>query len=425
MKKIVLALVAVMLSGEDLKQIVELSKNSNLANISKLNVEISSLKEQSVKSAYMPSLSLEGGYVNSSGDRGVLSPAQIGKISANVDFVIYDGGKREASIEALRLLSGGEILKTEDRLNFIALSVARLYFYAVAIDSAIEAKQKQIIFLNNLKDKLERFLNAGLAATDEYEAVKAKFHLASVEKLNLEREKARILNDIALFTNAQVAPQSGSRIDLNGTSENKNPKILALQNDFLASLQDVKVASSFNFPTIFLKNSVTFYRAKYDNDYSTLGSYEPFFRSFENKIFKKSGVKNEFALGFRLSLFDFGKTNKDRQIKQIKAHQALLNLEQNRLENSLKSKNLKDELKILQEKLKAEKSAFKASESSFDAVFKKYEVGLAGYADMLESLAQKFKTLADVSLNENEIEIKKAEILYESGEDILNRIIND
>ena len=44
---------------------------------------------------------------------------------------------------------------------------------------------------------------------------------------------------------------------------------------------------------------------------------------------------------------------------------------------------------------------------------------------MLESLAQKFKTLADVSLNENEIEIKKAEILYESGEDILNRIIND
>ena len=198
-----------------------------------------------------------------------------------------------------------------------------------------------------------------------------------------------------------------------------------MQNDFLASLQDVKVARSFNFPTIFLKNSVTFYRAKYDNDYSTLGSYEPFFRSFENKIFKKSGVKNEFALGFRLSLFDFGKTNKDRQIKQIKAHQALLNLEQNRLENSLKLKNLKDELKILQEKLKAEKSAFKASESSFDAVFKKYEVGLAGYADMLESLAQKFKTLADVSLNENEIEIKKAEILYESGEDILNRIIND
>ena len=252
-----------------------------------------------------------------------------------------------------------------------------------------------------------------MAATDEYEAVKAKFHLASVEKLNLEREKAGILNDIALFTNAQVAPQSGSRIDLNGTSENKNPKILALQNDFLASLQDVKVASSFNFPTIFLKNSVTFYRAKYDNDYSTLGSYESFFRSFENKIFKKSGVKNEFALGFRLSLFDFGKTNKDRQ------------LEQNRLENSLKLKNLKDELKILQEKLKAEKSAFKASESSFDAVFKKYEVGLAGYADMLESLAQKFKTLADVSLNENEIEIKKAEILYESGEDILNRIIND
>ena len=55
----------------------------------------------------------------------------------------------------------------------------------------------------------------------------------------------------------------------------------------------------------------------------------------------------------------------------------------------------------------------------------KYNVGLASYTDMLQSLSQKFEILATVLLSGNDIEIKKAEILYEIGEDISKKVIDD
>lgn len=424
MRKILICLIVTFSLAHDLEQIIKLAQNSNLANISKINTQISSLKEQVLKSSYMPSLNLEGGFVYASGDKSVLTPKKLQTISANIEFILYDGGKREALFESLARISRSEFFKNEDRLNFIALSVTKLYFKAFTIDGLMKSKQNQVEFLSSLNDKLEHFYNAGLTTVDEYEMVAAKLNLAKAQMLNLEHQKRQILNDMTLLTGADIVLRKKSQIKYTGTNA-QNSEILALENQLFAAIEDIKVANSNIFPTFFVKNSSTFYNAKYDNDYSSFGVYQKILQPYKDQVFRKNGVKNEVVLGFKWNVFDFQKTKKEREIKQIIANQASLNLEQRRIENNLKIKNLKSELDSLNQSLKAQKTALKAAQSAFNAVYKKYNAGLASYTDMLSALSQKFDILALNVVGENEIEIKKAEILYENGEDILKKVIND
>ena len=420
MRKILLLFIGICCWAGNLGDIIQLARQSNMAQISKLNVDIATLKEESVKSAYMPSLNFDGGYGLNSGDKSILTPQRIIQVSANIDFLIYDGGKREASLTAKKWLKNGEILNNEDRLNFISLNVAKLYFGAVTLQAMIKSKQSQMDFLSSLEERVLKFHKAGLVTIDELEAVRAKFHLANVEKLSLEQKNSEILNNITLFTQQSIIPVANSKID-DSFYILRNPKLEALQNELYASFEDVKVTNSEKLPTIFLRNSLTGYKAHYSNDFPTLMTYE----SYKDRFFRKHGLKNEFMIGFKWKIFDFGKTYKDVEVKQIIATQASLNLNQKKLENEIKIKNLKDELSILKDKLEAQKLALKASESSFEAIMQKYNVGLASYTDMLQSLSQKFEILATVLLSGNDIEIKKAEILYEIGEDISKKVIDD
>nr|WP_314399269.1 TolC family protein [uncultured Campylobacter sp.] len=432
MKKIYIFLsFCVFLVGSEVKfegnlpELILAAQSSNLAQISNYEPQKAQLQKDAVKSAYMPSLRVEGGYSFLSGDINVLRPQRAATARTILELAVYDGGKREALLSSLSHLSAAEILKNEEYQNLLAFNMAKLYFSFLSLDELALAKEGEINYLKNALNRLEKYYRAGLSDESEYEAVNARYAMALAERLEISQNQNEIKNQIYALTGRDIEPVAGSRIALAGEDfapqKGKKPELEALRLNFAAALEDEKITASETNPQIFIKNTYTFMRTHYDRNLLPAqyrSALEPYFDDF----FKPNLNTNELILGFSWKAFDFGANKKQREIKRISALQAKLNLDQKRLQNELNLANIKNDLKTLEQKIAAGKSALNSAQTSLNAVSKKYEAGLLGYVEFLNATAQSFNAGSALELSKSKFEIKKAEYLYERGGKIVENI---
>ena len=432
MKKIYIFLsFCVFLVGSEVKfegnlpELILAAQSSNLAQISNYEPQKAQLQKDAVKSAYMPSLRVEGGYSFLSGDINVLRPQRAATARTILELAVYDGGKREALLSSLSHLSAAEILKNEEYQNLLAFNMAKLYFSFLSLGELALAKEGEINYLKNALNRLEKYYRAGLSDESEYEAVNARYAMALAERLEISQNQNEIKNQIYALTGRDIEPVAGSRIALAGEDfapqKGKKPELEALRLNFAAALEDEKITASETNPQIFIKNTYTFMRTHYDRNLLPAqyrSALEPYFDDF----FKPNLNTNELILGFSWKAFDFGANKKQREIKRISALQAKLNLDQKRLQNELNLANIKNDLKTLEQKIAAGKSALNSAQTSLNAVSKKYEAGLLGYVEFLNATAQSFNAGSALELSKSKFEIKKAEYLYERGGKIVENI---
>ena len=433
MKKIYIFLsFCVFLSGSEIKfdgnlhELILAAQSSNLAQISNYEPQKAQLQKEAVKSAYMPSLTIDGGYSFLSGDINVLRPQRAATARAILELAVYDGGKREALLSSLSHLSAAEILKNEDYQNLLAFNATKLYFSFLSLGELALAKEGEINYLKNALNRLEKYYRAGLSDESEYEAVNARYAMALAERLEITQNQNEIKNQIYALTGRDIEPMAGSRIsfldDENSVPpKSAKPELEALSLNFAAALEDEKITASEMNPQIFIKNTYTFMRTHYDRNLLPAqyrSALEPYFDDF----FKPNLNTNELILGFSWKAFDFGANKKQREIKRISALQAKLNLDQKRLQNELNLTNIKNDLKTLEQKIAAGESALNSAQTSLNAVSKKYEAGLLGYVEFLNATAQSFSAGSALELSKSKFEIKKAEYLYERGGKIAENI---
>ena len=433
MKKIYIFLsFCVFLGGSEVKfegnlhELILAAQSSNLAQISNYEPQKAQLQKDAVKSAYMPSLTVEGGYSFLSGDINVLRPQRAATARAILELAVYDGGKREALLSSLSHLSAAEILKNEEYQNLLAFNATKLYFGFLSLGELALAKEGEINYLKNALNRLEKYYRAGLSDESEYEAVNARYAMALAERLEISQNQNEIKNQIYALTGRCIEPVAGSRIAfLDETNsvppKSAKPELEALSLNFAAALEDEKITASETNPQIFIKNTYTFMRTHYDRNLLPAqyrSALEPYFDDF----FKPNLNTNELILGFSWKAFDFGANKKRREIKRINALQAKLNLDQKRLQNELNLTNIKNDLKTLEQKIAAGKSALNSAQISLNAVSKKYEAGLLGYVEFLNATAQSFSAGSALELSKSKFEIKKAEYLYERGGKIAENI---
>ena len=431
MKKIYIFLnFCVFLVGSEVKfegnlpELILAAQSSNLAQISNYEPQKAQLQKDAVKSAYMPSLTVDGGYSFLSGDINVLRPQRAATARAILELSVYDGGKREALLSSLSHLSAAEILKNEEYQNLLAFNMAKLYFSFLSLGELALAKEGEINYLKNALNRLEKYYRAGLSDESEYEAVNARYAMALAERLEISQNQNEIKNQIYALTGRDIEPVAGSRIafaDDFAPQKSEKPELEALKLNFAAALEDEKITASETNPQIFIKNTYTFMRTHYDRNLLPAqyrSALEPYFDDF----FKPNLNTNELILGFSWKAFDFGANKKRREIKRISALQAKLNLDQKRLQNELNLANIKNDLKTLEQKIAAGKSALNSAQTSLNAVSKKYEAGLLGYVEFLNATAQSFSVGSALELSKSKFEIKKAEYLYERGGKIAENI---
>jgi len=432
MKKIYIFLsFCVFLVGSEVKfegnlpELILAAQSSNLAQISNYEPQKAQLQKDAVKSAYMPSLTVDGGYSFLSGDINVLRPQRAVTARAILELAVYDGGKREALLSSLSHLSAAEILKNEEYQNLLAFNATKLYFGFLSLSELATAKEGEINYLKNALNRLEKYYRAGLSDESEYEAINARYAMALAERLEISQNQNEIKNQIYALTGRDIEPAAGSRIALAdedfAPQKNEKPELEALRLNFAAALEDEKITASETNPQIFIKNTYTFMRTHYDRNLLPAqyrSALEPYFDDF----FKPNLNTNELILGFSWKAFDFGANKKQREIKRISALQAKLNLDQKRLQNELNLANIKNDLKTLEQKIAAGESALNSAQTSLNAVSKKYEAGLLGYVEFLNATAQSFSAGSALELSKSKFEIKKAEYLYERGGKIAENI---
>ena len=406
-------------NASNLGELIDLS----LKNEEYLMREFSALKAQSerksVSRAYLPELSLKGGYLNNSFDKFITSPQNSLFAKLSLTLLIYDGGSREANLRALERGEKLASLAKEQSKNYLALSAATLYFNYQSLQSLIKASEQKELFLKNTLTRLEEFYKAGLAAKDALESVRAKYHLTSLELHKNRLKLMEVEKGLKELSQRDFAPQGEAKLKDIGYESGKSLEIDIAKEQANIAKSKLSTAKSAYLPKIYLQDNFGFYR----NNYGI--NLPPQLNAMGlnlDEYFKKNAKNNEFFIGFEWKIFDFFSTSAKVEKERLEYQIAALNANYVERKNRLETEFLQKELKVLNEQIEALTLANEAASLAFESVDKKYVAGLNSYNDYLQALESKFKAQSDLELARNEFEIAKARYYFISGLDIKERI---
>ena len=398
--------------------------NLSLKNEEYLIRELTHLKvmseKKSVSRAYLPELSLQGGYVNNSFDRFLTDPKNslFGKLS--LKFLLYDGGKREATLEATKLAEKLANLAKEQSKNYLALSATTLYLNHQSMQSLVIASEQKELYLQSTLERLEEFYKAGLAAKDALESVRAKYHLTRLELHKNKLKLIEIEKNLQELSQQEFIPQGEAKLKDPSYQSAQNLDTLIAKEQANVAKAKLDMAKSEYLPKFFIQDTFGLYK----NDYGI--EFPPLFTEmggdFMDKYFKEKAYNNQFIIGFEWKIFDFFSTSAKVESQRLEYQIQSLNAHFIERKNKLELIFLQKELAMLGEQIKALELANEAASLAFESVDKKYTAGLNSYNDYLEALENKFKAQSDLQLAKNEFEIAKARYYFVAGLDIKERI---
>lgn len=382
--------------------------------------ELAALKatseRKSAARAYLPSLSLQGGYANNSFDRFLSDPKNSLFAKLSLEFLLYDGGSREATLNALKRAQELAATAQTQSKNYLALNAATLYFNYLGMQSLIKASEQKELFLRETLRRLEGFYGAGLAAKDALESVRANYHLTSLELHKNRLKLIEIEKNLQELTQQKFTPKGAARLKNVSGERGQNLETLIAKQKAQIAKEKLKDARGAYLPRIFLRDTFSLYRNDFALDFPV-----PFDAMLDD-YFKKNSKNNQFFIGFEWKIFDFFSTASKVESERLEYQIAALNANFTERKNKLELEFLQKELAVLNEQIKALESANEAADLAFESVDKKYAAGLNSYNDYLQALESKFKAQSDLELARNAYEIAKARYYFTAGLDLKERI---
>ena len=400
MKKIYfIFLVPLFLSAQNLEELVSLSIQNKLVDSSQKGLESIQDEYKSIKSGYLPSLDI--GANHSITDQETSSvPKNSSKAYASINYELYDGGKKSDIYDSYESTIKSNQESLEALKNDISLNVITNYYNYLSLVSQKEAKIKEIEQLDSQMSRLSRFLDAGTTTQDEVQKIISRLENSKVTLQELELEMITILHNLEYITGEKVTIDAGSTLKELENSANNDLRfdLKSMEYNTQSKLSNAKSQESAYLPSVTLNNTYTHYDRNYEGDYS----------SQPNK-------QNILSANLNWNLFSFGETKYkyESKYKDYLSSKSKYEYEKNRanvdLQLALKSYD------IAKLKIKSSEANLKAATTTYDVIKSKYENGLIDNVAFLESLSEKFTALSQLKTSLNELEIKKAKILYYSG----------
>ncbi|WP_321469098.1 TolC family protein [Halarcobacter sp.] len=398
----ILLIVPFALFGESLTQLIELTKNNKMIDSSRISIESTKDSYKSVQNSYLPQFSVGANYQRTNKETSGV-PHSRNTIQGSVDYVIYDGGKKyntydsyEASIE-----QGKNSLVNQE--NEIALQVTDYYFTYLSLGAQKEAKLKEIEQLEAQYTRLKRFLDAGTTTEDEVQKIISRIETARVELHEIELNIQTIIHNLEYVVGKSVSIEKGSSVDeYNSDKTQLRADLKALEYQLEALLADAKAKKSGTLPTVTINDTY----ARNDLNYNT-NTYSSNSDDYSQNI---------ASVNLSWKIFDFGATSREYQAayKQYLALKSQYEYEKNKASVDLKLANKSYEIGKL--KVKSAKAGLKAANSAYDSIKAKYENGLVDNVSYLEALSEKYDAESALKVALYDLEIKKANIIYYSGE---------
>jgi outer membrane protein TolC len=389
------------LFGENLSELVELSKNNKMIDASQKTLDATKAEYNSVKGGYLPSLSVGANYqLTNKETNGVPdnSTSTYGKIS----FTIYDGGARGNIFDNYEhsINSASEYLV--DSKNQLALQVVNYYYTYLSLVSQKEAKIKEIEQLKAQQERLEKFLDVGTTTQDEVQLIVSKVESANVILHEIELNIQTILHNLEYTVGKSVDITKGSTIkEFTSKEESLRSDIQALEYNMKALLSTAKSKKSGYFPTLTISDTYT----NYDLNYET-ATYS------SNRV---DYSQNLVALNLTWNIFSFGQTSNayKASYKRYLALKSQYEYEKNKASVDLRLALKSYEIGKL--KITSANAGLKAAQSAYKAIKAKYQNGIVDNVAYLEALSNMSDAQSALQTAKYDLEIKKANIIYYNG----------
>ena len=403
MKKIYFTfLVPIFLYSQNLEELVNLTIENRLVESSKQNLDALKDEYKSVQRGYLPKLDAGASYSINEHEYPN-NPKKRANAYGSINYMLYDGGKKYDIYDGYETnIKSGE--KSLDALkNNLSLTVIQYYFDYLSLEAKKDAKQKEIEQLTAQEDRIGRFYNAGTTTEDELQKIVSRLQNAIVELQEIELNIITITHNLEYITGTQVSITDGSKLeDINNLIQ-KNPRFDIQALDFVTqSKQSVAQAQkSGYYPTVTLDNTFNYYDNNYDR---------------KNNDTDINNHQNIASANMKWNLFSFGQTKYQYESKQKEylASRSNFEYEKNKadvdLQLALKSYN------IAKAKIKSTEATLKAAQSAYEIIKSKFENGLIDNVAFLQSLTEKYDAISQHKKAINDLEVKKATIIYHSGE---------
>lgn len=403
MKKIYFTfLVPIFLYSQNLEELVNLTIENRLVESSKQNLDALKDEYKSVQRGYLPKLDAGASYSINEHEYPN-NPKKRANAYGSLNYLLYDGGKKYDIYDGYETnIKSGE--KSLDALkNNLSLTVIQYYFDYLSLEAKKDAKQKEIEQLTAQEDRIGRFYNAGTTTEDELQKIVSRLQNAIVELQEIELNIITITHNLEYITGTQVSITDGSKLeDINNLIQ-KSPRfdIQALDLSTQSKQSFAQAQKSGYYPTITLDNTFNYYDNNYDRKIN------------DTDI---NNHQNVASANMKWNLFSFGQTKYQYESKQKEylASRSNFEYEKNKadvdLQLALKSYN------IAKAKIKSTEATLKAAQSAYEIIKSKFENGLIDNVAFLQSLTEKYDAISQHKKAINDLEVKKATIIYHSGE---------
>lgn len=387
---------------------VSLKELLNSVEVTNENYQAQQALQQMAKKQYesaskndFPTLNLIGAYENNS---KVLEhePEDILYGELKASYTLYDGGRITNNKLAKKSLHESQKFNTQYLKQEIMLDVIREYFSFQNSKSAIEVLNYKINELDEQIKKSEILVKNDLATKDKLQALIAskKESLYDIETLKIDLENSIL--QLSLLTGLDILPQDDDKLLEPVYKEEQRYDIEAKKLEAKSLKYNEKMHNYL--PTISINNSLK--KQKY-LDYDEI---------YNDKL------NNQISLQINIPIFDFGKISKDKEASQLET--LALNKE-----IEYKEKSIQIERKLALKSLESSKikldsaiAALEATNTTYDFSKKRFDANLISYTEYLTELTKKQDANYRVILAQNDIELKKANLAFALGIDLLTLI---
>ena len=387
---------------------VSLKELLNSIEVTNENYQAQQALQQMAKKQYesaskdnFPTLNLIGAYENNS---KVLEhePEDILYGELKASYTLYDGGRITNNKLAKKSLHESQKFNTQYLKQEIMLDVIREYFSFQNSKSAIEVLNYKINELDEQIKKSEILVKNDLVTKDKLQALIAskKESLYDIETLKIDLENAIL--QLSLLTGLDILPQDDDKLLEPIYKEEQRYDIEAKKLEAQSSKYS---SEKYNYlPTISINNSLK------------KQEYLHYDEIYNDKL------NNQISLQINIPIFDFGKISKDKEASQLET--LALNKE-----IEYKEKSIQIERKLALKSLESSKikldsaiAALEATNTTYEFSKKRFDANLISYTEYLTELTKKQDANYRVILAQNDIELKKANLAFALGIDLLTLI---
>ena len=387
-----------------LEELVEVSHQNRVIEAATHGVHAKEKVYESTKSSYLPTVEIGGTYQNTYEETPATAKNSL-RAQASLRYTIYDGGKRGALYE--QLLTGDDAQKEnlEALKNTISLDVTRLYFEYLSLNADKEATHQEITQLQAELERLEMFYKTGAVTRDEVDKIDSRLKSANVALHEIELAIQTVVHTLEYYTVQEVKSiEAGSSLQLPEVHAGEvRPDIKALELEAQSVMYEAQTKKSANYPSIFFDNTWSYTKYYFD--------VEPTTRFLVNN-------QNIATLNVAWNILDFGATEKSYEAKQYEYLSKKASLEHEKNKAEVDYRLAKKAYEIAKLKIEATKATLDATSATYELIKLKYQNGTIDNVAYLQALSEKYDAQRGYERAKNDLEVKKAEVLFHGGQTI-------